>query len=337
MDTFFARNRLSAYLDGSLEPNETAEVESALAEDASLREEYARMRRVVELLRSAGPLKAPAGLHARVMAQVRSEPPPGRVVSLWRRTVGRLPVEALALAAAALVVVVVIQGREPSSASDASRELPWVRDLPSVRNEAPELAQAPAPLPPPTPVGGNQPSGADGDLLTVPSASSGAPAGPGSSSVGSSTAMQKSVPASKKGSTPETPYYAGWEQGEASADATMGLGNTGTDEFNTGIALEGPRSYRISLADSEVLYRLSAVAEKTGGRLLDSSGKAMTVRSLGTDDAWVRVQLVVPRGNASAVEGHIGGLGGVPVPPPANTQLYGTDHTVFVIEVAARP
>lgn len=334
MDTFFARNRLSAYLDGSLEPNEVAEVEAALAEDAALREEYAQMRRAVDLLRSAGPLQAPAGLHARVMAQVRSEPPPGRVVSLWRRTVGRLPVEALALAAAALVVVVVIQGRDDTDAADAPAALPSVSDLRADRSAPPELAQGPQSSTPS--VGGSLPSGADGDLLTVPGAAGGAPnAAPPSAAAYPSGAERPAAP-SKKGSTPDQPFYAGWEQGDGNTEAAQAYDNTGS-ALNTGIALEGPRSYRISLADTEVLYRLSAVAEKTGGRLLDANGRTMTVRSLGTEDAWVRVLLVVPRANATAVEGHIGGLGGVPVPPSANSQLYGSDQAVFVVEVAARP
>ena len=61
MDTFFARNRLSAYLDGDLPSSEAREVEAALHRDAELRAEYEAMRAGVELLRAHGPIAAPEG------------------------------------------------------------------------------------------------------------------------------------------------------------------------------------------------------------------------------------------------------------------------------------
>jgi negative regulator of sigma E activity len=329
MDTFFARNRLSAYLDGSLSDGETAEVEAALAEDPELRRELEGMRRAVELLRLHGPVEAPAGFHARVLARVDAEPPPGRVISLWRRTLGRVPVEALALAAAAVIVVLVIQGRgdEPTPAQVA---LPEVADMRKADVEPPPV-QAQAPPPPEakaTPPAAT-PASADGDLTTAsrtqaePAAM---PAGKGMNKL------------DKGASQEESPYYAGWEQ----QPQTQGYGgeqlaNTGGAELGQGIDMEGPRSYRISLADPEVLYQLSAVAEKAGGRMTDSDGKNLRPRELGGEDAWVRVHLVVPRAAAAQVEGQVGAMGGVPTPPPSAGVLYGSEYAVFVVELAARP
>ena len=73
MDAFFAKNRLSAYLDGSLPEGEAAEVEQALAEDPALRAEYESLRQAVKLLREVGPVKAPDDLHKRIMARIQVE------------------------------------------------------------------------------------------------------------------------------------------------------------------------------------------------------------------------------------------------------------------------
>ena len=70
MDAFFAKNRLSAYLDGSLPEGEAIEVEQALAADPALRAEYEGMRRALKLLREVGPVSAPPDLHSRIMARV---------------------------------------------------------------------------------------------------------------------------------------------------------------------------------------------------------------------------------------------------------------------------
>ncbi|RME25515.1 MAG: hypothetical protein D6798_08780, partial [Deltaproteobacteria bacterium] len=124
MDPFFARNRLSAYLDGTLPDGEAAEVEAALAQDPALRREFDDMRRAVELVRNAGPTRAPEGFHARVMAAVEHEPAPGGLFSILQRTLQRVPVEAMALAAAAVIVVVVIQGsRDEGEPDDVAAQL----------------------------------------------------------------------------------------------------------------------------------------------------------------------------------------------------------------------
>ena len=271
MDTFFAKNRLSSYLDGSLNDAEAAEVEAALSEDAGLRDEYDRMRRAVELLRSVGPTEAPAGFHARVMASVAAEPAPGGVVTLFRRTLGRVPVEALALAAAALLVVLVIQNRGGKSAMDealrqdaptasvlpngSSTSLGEAQDAQASTSGEGTTAKDAAPPPPASPDDLNQavaaaaPASADGDLRTATRVDT--KLAPGELEKGASPARSN-----KSGATKE-PYFAGWEsQGDASLDAqaegsplttaaadNSGALNTGalnTGALNTGALNTGP-------------------------------------------------------------------------------------------------
>ena len=79
--------RLSAYLDGELPPEQVAALEHELAHDASLRSQLDALRTVLETLRSDGPVRAPLGFHAAVMERVDAEVP---VVPWWRMAVAGL-------------------------------------------------------------------------------------------------------------------------------------------------------------------------------------------------------------------------------------------------------
>lgn len=335
MDTFFARNRLSAYLDGSLSDSESAQIETALAHDQSLRRDYDTMREAVELLRALGPVDAPEGFHARVLAQVQDEPDPGTVVSLWRRTLGRVPVEALALAAAGLLVVVVIQGRNKSPEQDSPPAVAAAVPAPS---SAPEISRTTPSTPTPAPTQAEPlkagdgrlaqavPAVADGDLRTVSKRTAAKPSGAPSAGTNSADVQQ--------------PYIAGWEQAAPQNQATIANQaatdqiDAGGSELGSGIDMEGPRSYRISLADDQLLAKLSAVAERTGGRLTDASGDPLKHLELAPDGKTTWIHMVVPQAAATDVEGYLTGLGGVPTPPPTTQILYGSDFTVFVIQVS---
>jgi negative regulator of sigma E activity len=120
MDSFFARNRLSAYLDGDLQEPEASEVAAAIARDTDLRAEYENLRSSINLLRKTGPVKAPSGFHARIMEKIRDEPHPGGVVITLQRLFHRIPTEALALVAAAAVVLMVVQARSNNTPIDGT-------------------------------------------------------------------------------------------------------------------------------------------------------------------------------------------------------------------------
>jgi hypothetical protein len=77
MNTFFARNRLSAFLDCELSDDDARAVVAALEQDEELRKELAQLREAIRLLRG-DPVSAPPGFAARVAALTASEPPPAR-------------------------------------------------------------------------------------------------------------------------------------------------------------------------------------------------------------------------------------------------------------------
>lgn len=352
MDTFFARNRFSAYIDGSLPESEAAEVEAAIAEDPTLREEFDAMRNAVSLLRTRGPVDAPDGFHARVMAAVESEPAPGGVVSTLRRAFHRVPIEAMALAAAAVIVVMVIQGRSDPTvppASDAAA--PMQSPLPKAQVSppaAPEPEQQAALAKggggddaPAEPDSG--PSGAVVASGTAPAADGDLRTGAASSATARRSAPTKQVANSKvvsaKGINQDAePFYSDWERPDIDmADAEEEQAAGAPSELYEGIDMARPLAYRISLADSEILFQLSAAAETAGGRLTDAAGNTLRAHSLGPEDTWVKVHVVVPRSAAGGVQSRLSTMGAVATPPPSDNLMYGKDHAVFVVEVSHQP
>ncbi len=154
MDAFFARNRLHAYLDGSLSSAEAEAVAAAIARDPALRAEHEQLRQTLSLVQRHGRAAAPMGLHDKVMAQVAAEPAPGGMVPRLRRLLRRTPVEAVALLAAAAAVVIMIQ-RPPAPAveEEAPAEVAAVVTPP----EAPAAGVAETPPVPAPEVGSPQP------------------------------------------------------------------------------------------------------------------------------------------------------------------------------------
>lgn len=362
MDPFFARNRLSAYLDGALSQQEAAEVEAAIDQDPALQAEFDAMRRTVELLRQQGPAEAPTGFHARVMAQVADEPAPGKVTSLFHRVFARVPVEAVALAAAAVVVVLVIQQRGQDELTDSAAALR--EQASSYEGSSGSLAKDEAPAPEADAQAAQQPAepieqaqaeparaakaapNADGDLLTGRGAGVDADL-PTQAAPMTKGALEKGVmdkkagPAMRGAKVPDEPYYAGWEQeAPGGLDASDVAANTGDDigtpeELYQGIDMARPFAYRISLADAQILFQLSAVAEQSGGRLTDASGRTLSPTALSADGGYTRVHVVVPRDASAAVHDRLRALQATATPPPSTTVLYGSDHAVFVIDVSA--
>lgn len=97
------RERLHAYLDGELSPEEVADVERALASDPDLVAELEALRGVDEALGALPGCEAPADLADRVLAKARR--PRRRVLALL------VP---LAAAAAALLAVTLREAQPPA-------------------------------------------------------------------------------------------------------------------------------------------------------------------------------------------------------------------------------
>jgi negative regulator of sigma E activity len=314
MDSFFARNRLSAYLDGTLSDAESVEVSEAIEADPELRREFEALQQAVELLRREGPVEAPAGFHARVMESVRDEPAPGGVVVRLRRAFTRVPVEALALAAAALVVISVVGGRpggddaaESDDAVRAAKELA----LPSSEDGDTRQAAAPAPAPPPQ---ANQ-------MAEPPPAASSKP----------EQKKSESPPRSKKAdlSVPKEPLQTEWEQ-----QPQAGEYQQPTDDAE----IAKPFAYRLIVRESNTLYSMNSLAGQYSGKISDSRGRPLKPRPLTEQDDFASLLIAVPEARANALHGDLAAMGGERIAPPAAAPMYSAEgKAVFIVEVRYTP
>jgi hypothetical protein len=352
MDSFFASNRLSEYIDGQLSSAEASQISAAIAADPTLRAEYESMQRAVSLLRTHGPAAAPASLHADIMARVGQERR-GVIVHI-RDFFSQVPLEAVALAAAAIIVVVVLM--DPSAPQDDGRTQDSLVDVrggaigpnagiePASELSLPTTA-ASARTTPIVPASPTPP--AEEPLLLSPPTQQEMP------SLGSpSSESQKGI------ITPSEAYIPDWERQEplaqpeteptkAAEPDTKPLG-TGSaedditlfpDELGSGVQAEvaTPYEYRITLGDADVLFSLEQLAQSAGGQLLDTAGDSFAARALTVEQNFMRVQLVVPLGRAQQVHTRLKELGGRPVLDNTNVTLSGASFVSFFIEVSYLP
>ena len=115
MDSFFARNRLSAYLDRTLPKAEAEAVSEAIARDISLSADLQSVQQSLTLLNETGKATAPNGFQARCIAAIAEQPVPGSQVAWLQRRISRIPTELVALAGAAIVVGVALQASQEES------------------------------------------------------------------------------------------------------------------------------------------------------------------------------------------------------------------------------
>jgi len=329
MDQFFAQNRLSAFLDGTLSAEESAEVQDAIERNPDLKAEYESMKQVVDLLHQKGPMRAPDGFHARVMAQVQDEP---RNLFTLRRFFHRVPVEAVALAAAAILVVIGLsqQGAENS---------PAVAPLPPAKTAASPL------VPPPVIANGpvepqNEPTGEavqDVPEVTVP-----LPNPDPVVEVATQTTPSLAKPVN---TVPREAYVAEWEQNEdpfieIPGDAGMAEQEPEMPrELSDGLspAAATPIQYRITLGNSEVLYDLQDLASETAGQLTSASGSELVIRPLTEEENYEQVRLIVPAGQADTVHGRLQSMGAYATATTPSAPMNAGDTIVFRIEVSYLP
>jgi hypothetical protein len=108
MESFFARNRLSAYLDRTLPKGEAEAIAEAIARDIALSADVQAMQKTLSLMHTCGRAPAPTGFSARTMASIATQPVPGSQVAWLQRRMARMPTELLALAGAMAVILVAI-------------------------------------------------------------------------------------------------------------------------------------------------------------------------------------------------------------------------------------
>ncbi|HCH61330.1 MAG: hypothetical protein CL927_13330 [Deltaproteobacteria bacterium] len=316
MDTFFAKNRLSAYLDGALPEAEASEVADAIARDPELKAEYESLRAALAVLRQHGPVSAPEGFKARVMAQVDRETASGGIIVRLRRRLTRVPLEAVAVAAAAIIVIFTTTSR---MSDPATATAPAVASKPVAAPDAPaEVASAPR-LP-----------AADAQAAAAPAAPTSAPntvAAPKSAPApaGKAAASQPvAAPAPKKRGSPSSPataYVPEWESEKASSDRAFGT-------------IEG---LSLSVSDPKVLEKLYLLTERYGGRMLDEASQTLRPYALTAEDPVARLILMVPVDRAATLRDQLAGLGATAGSAPTGGPALTAGYSGFYIEARLLP
>lgn len=288
MDEFFAKNRLSAYLDGELETGEAREVEDALARSPELREELDGLRAAAALLRAGGPVPAPKGFARRLDARLSQEP----LRVGWRRHLHRVRAEAVLLAAAAAAVIV-WAGQKPA-------ETPPEAAPADVAPTALTKGEAPAP-PPPDLVedGATKPAvdmagmpGVEPDAEVAPSKADGvlggektarksklAPEGKPQSFAG----VKSPKPSKSEKGVEVVPYAPAWEQQGDSVDAPP--------------TVKASSQIRLTLTSDTGLKDLDAFARSLGGSLTDERGRQLPTYLLDIGETK-KVKLSLPAATA---------------------------------------
>jgi anti-sigma factor RsiW len=308
MDAFFARNRLSAYLDGELTAAEARDVEAALARDPQLRTELDAMRAAVDMLRDGGIVEPPAGFAKRLAERLESEPMPVG----WRRWVRQVRPEGVMLAAAALLVVIYVGNRDalpdlelPGDDVVAARTFDkggGAEDAPTAKDDvAPPAGEAEASSP-----------GAD-DKPAAPAAA--APRAPSSYGVENDGILgnepKLAAPSKATKSAPPAPatrgkssgmeveqWQAAWEReaydNTAAPEQQAQTGNTATVQWTS----PPPFRYRVTASNDMAMKQLAGIAAELGGTLQDSRGRPLAAYQL--DDGEARaVRVSVPAHNAA--------------------------------------
>lgn len=330
MDSFFARNRLSAYLDGTLPEAEAAEVRAAVAADPALAAELAELSRTVQFLRARGRARAPASLHARVMGRVAREPAPNALLVRLRFAANRLPVEAVALAAAVLIVIGVVRtmGAAPSPDAAPPPRLSAAREAPAAAPAAPGDAApgdaasadasadaAPNPALPP----------ADADAVAqaeARAAARGVDIAPGPPDALAESPRSR-LGRGSTGAAARSPYSPAWESGAA-------------DDHSPG-ALTLTLAWDVHTTDPDAPRQLATLAADLGGRLLTADGRAATLGPLTDDHDFRRVVVAIPPASLQSLEAHLLTMGARELPAPSSPPPLPDGHVGAVVELRFAP
>jgi hypothetical protein len=358
MNAFFARNRLSAYLDGELSSDDARAVEDALASDPDLRAELDLLRETAAVLRGAD-VRAPVGFAQRVSARVAVEPPPSAVRAWLRRAGGaRALVTVAAAAMLALVGAVTLRAgsedadgvlddaapllTEDQAALDASNGAddppPTEPDADPTDPDAPPAEDASGSADPddPRPVPTDDASTARSLLsrttgrasTELAPSGSGLPSGTTGKGKGASAGSARGAEqaggvrpsAASSGRAEREAYVADWERG----DAVTAVAVTATTV-----------EYRVVSSTANGLKELAAVARSFGGELRDSRGDAMATYPMESGEARI-VKLVVPAARLAGMGAALARVGEVQVVAETGAGLYAPDAKVPVrIEIVA--
>ena len=310
MSTRFADERLSAYLDGELSSTEAQSFEQQLERDPELRSEVEAFEAAAKLLREHGPVRAPAGFHARVLDAVRDEPLRPPWWSWLRRPFG-LPMEGLLVAAAAVVVLWVALP-EPTSTplSDAvdpgAARIDWADPEPVAEPKAPEAlapaAEAPAALDKPK----TSPKKAPSKKVMTPS--KGAPA--------SSRAPLKQRDATDGAKVKGLP--------DVGVAGGQGTGETESPK------LVGGHNFRVTTSDPEAQFALQRIASRYQSIATNPDGTRLAGTELASGGGLTAV-IQLPHDSLAAFERDLAGIGSVST--TYDKSLFNTDSIPVTIHL----
>ena len=297
METFFARNRLSAYLDGDLPASEAREVEAALHRDSELRAEYEALRAGVELLRAHGPLTAPEGFAGRLQIRLAAEPAPAR----WRGVLRRVQPEYVGIAAIAALALIYI-GTDHAAAPVAPVVAPSVAVAQAPVLPAEQAAPAPSAEAGAAPAGAAVPAGADGVLGNeggFSTSSKPKPPSPGR-------------PSSAKPAGEREVFQAAWEREDGAAASSAPGADAAVAPASAPAALYSPAPwrYRLHASGDNPLKDLMAVASALGGRIVDAKGRSIADYPMDEGDSR-SVRVFIPSYNVEALQRKLGDIGSV--------------------------
>lgn len=309
----FADERLSALLDGELDDVEREAVEAAVARDAELRRELDELRRTREFLRRHGPVEAPPDFLAKVLAKVEHEPIPANspITAFLRRPFG-VPLEAVAVAAAALLVVAGGIGGLGLFGGGAV-----LMSSPRQEVQAPEpkspaaSATAPQQMADPTPDGQADEPSREITLQGVKYGKEEFGGGVTAKDLGLGTGT-RSVESEGSGASVRDFTSAPVEPVATTAPAAAPTA-TKPKPAAPGTASSAPATtpslsswrYMLTSDRDEILADLQSIAAKSGGRVIDRDGRAVTTGSTSGGTYL----LVVPADRVASVDTWLAKLG----------------------------
>lgn len=322
MDPFFARNRLSAYLDGELPSGEAREVEDALTQSADLRAELDALRGAIALLRDGGRVPAPRDFVHKLEVRIAKEP----LRVGWRRHLHGFRIEVGMLAAAAAVVLV-FAAQKPDTVppeggtnglAEASAGAPGAG--PAVLSPAVDAASvAGLDKAPPAPPAEHAPAPAP--TLAERSVAMKAAAEKKSSGKQQSFALTKR--SGEKGFYEKEPFVPAWEQGAEPLEPPPTVQSV------------VPFKFRLKAHGEMGLRDLASFAASLGGKLTDARGRELAPYPMDSGERRT-VKLLLPSGNAGDVAARLYEYGDIEVINLPTTTLYANGATVPVeIEVTA--
>lgn len=364
MDPFFARNRLSSYLDGTLSDAEAAEVSEAIEHDPSLKEEYEALRRAVNFIKRAGPTEAPSDFHAKVLAAVSAEKAPGGKLVWLFRPLARVPVEAIGVAAAALLVVLFVAQRHRAEVAQDKKET------------ADAIARQPAPVETPVIV---TPAETPQIAMKVPAEetiATGSANGraettfPGTAPASGAKQMQKEPAqqkqAPKTGYSGDNPFVPEWEMQAAGEQAAEGLGASNvpaqqgleenTAQYNTaqgntagsntaspnqalsnGVAVPAVYPYSVSVSSASTVGDLVRSVEAMGGKVVDASGARVDAASFDAGTQPTLVRAIVKPGSIDAMTKLLAKYGATSKTKPPTSAEFASETVEFDLSISYAP